>query len=1012
MLSHMRSEHDEVLETIAVLEDGADIFYDSATLDEADAGTAALAAWIDDLEALSVDLENEVYADEAIANNIALDMSAIIPNDVTLQAAILDCVDPEALADELETDVAKLFSDALNTKYDEERGNDDGVDDDGTMTNERFILMEEDLSDYLDDQQVIYDAIQDCVEEAIGGEPDIIYDDITVAPYEAIQADVEAAAATWEYDYGTAVTAPWSIGTLDANVELEDPAGDFSPADWMVPATNAIDALTPILGTAMFDETPGVISVLSALSVAAKSNSSVGACAGAGAVFNVELLGVSIVVGTPFADNIIGTDSDGALEVLLGLGGDDCINAGSGHELIIGGGGDDELHGGDQHELIIGSTGDDLIYGGCGDSYTFTVAGVDVEVDLGSVMFGGADDDLIFGADPTYDDTDTNYTGQTDLIFGDGINGEGGNDFIDGGAGTDFLFGQRGDDTLINRLSGAVNIDGDDLNFGSFHFAGRGDDTIIGSFSHDLLVGSQDNDDINAGAGVDLLLGGDGSDDLFGEGGLDFVIGSEGDDVLDGGDGIDLVVGGQGDDTASGGAGLFDLVIGNGGDDNLFGNDGMDLVLAGSGQDFADGNDGIDFVVGSTGNDSLTGGDGLDILLGGGDRDWIDGGNGIDLLVGSNEVDVLIGQDGLDVLLGGEGDDWIDGGDSTDLVWGYDGDDVVFGGNGVDVLFGNENADCMWGEDSTDLVFGGGGDDELYGGDSLDLVVGSDGEDSLYGEDGTDILLGSEDADFISGGTGIDIMFGSGSTDTMMGGDDLDLVFSGGSDDCVDGEAGFDITFSGDGNDTVLDADVVFGGSGDDAIEVESLGFGNGGDDTLMTLSSSAIFGGVLFGNDGADWLFVEANTNTTNLLFGNSDDDIISAPGGTDTGDSAWPRQISFGNTDNDWMQTSVGRNYAFGNRGDDIMSGDHDGSDTGEDKADFLWGNRDDDHMYGDKSNSMDWLFRGLGSGQSKTRSAWPSSPPSWGSIHTAPSFGTCDPAPATTCDDHEPPSDVGAK
>ncbi|MFT4976293.1 MAG: Ca2+-binding RTX toxin-like protein [Myxococcota bacterium] len=1004
--------HDEILAARSVLEAGAGMAFDSASLDDINDETAALAPWVLGLEDLSVDLEDEVLADEAIANGIALDMSTIIPGAASVEAAVLACLDPELLGDDVEDYVDGLYGELMAGTRDDLV--DDGNDDTGTLKNEKYEYYEGLLSEYLDDVELSIEDVQACVEAATGGEPDIIYDDITVDPYEAIQFAVEGVQATYDYDYTNSGGEPWDHSGLDSNAGLSDPGDDFDPAAWMAPATSAMDVLVALLGAEMFEEsTGGTGTTPSPMLSSAKTGSSAGACGASGFVFDLNGLGVPIIIGTPFDDNIIGNDIPGGLELLIGGKGDDCINARSGHELIIGGPGDDELHGGDQHELIIGSAGEDLIYAGYGDSYDITIAGVTVELDLGSVVFGGAGDDQISGSDPDYDPSDASDTGYTDLLFGDGLGSTGEDDILNGGAGSDFLFGQRGDDTLINELSGTITIGGADINFGSFHFAGRGDDTVIGSSSFDLIFGSHDNDNLSGGDGVDLIFCGQGDDVAEGGAQPDLIIGGPGDDELHGGDSVDLVVGGAGDDVITGGDGAFDLLIANAGDDTIDGNGGMDLILAGSGQDFANGNDGIDFVVGSQGNDSLTGGAGIDVLLGGSGRDWVEGGDSIDLLVGSDEVDVLRGNAGLDVLLGGDGDDWLDGGDATDLIWGYDGVDTAFGGDGVDVEFGNGGGDCLYGDDGTDLIFGSDGDDELHGGASLDLMIGSDGDDAIYGEGGSDILIGSNDSDYLSGGDGVNIMFGNGSEDTLIGGPALDLIFSGGSDDCVEGGGGFDIAFTGDGADTGIDLDVAFGGDGDDALEAEAFAFGSDGDDTLVTLSLNASYGGLLFGNDGEDWLYVAASTDTTNILLGGSGDDTISEPGATDPSLSGYPRQITLGGNGGDWIQASVGRNFAFGNRGDDLLSGDHDGgSSSTEDRADFLFGNKDNDHLYGEQSDKRDWMFRGSGSGQTRTRNAWPSTSPAWSGAHAAPSLGTCAPAPATLCTQHEPPHDVGAK
>ena len=62
------------------------------------------------------------------------------------------------------------------------------------------------------------------------------------------------------------------------------------------------------------------------------------------------------------------------------------------------------------------------------------------------------------------------------------------------------------------------------------------------------IVGSADDDYIEAGMGDDFILGNEGHDFIDGYEGADEIHGGDGDDVLIGGMGADLLYGGTGDD--------------------------------------------------------------------------------------------------------------------------------------------------------------------------------------------------------------------------------------------------------------------------------------------------------------------------------------------------------------------------------------------------------------------------------------------------------------------------------
>lgn len=81
------------------------------------------------------------------------------------------------------------------------------------------------------------------------------------------------------------------------------------------------------------------------------------------------------------------------------------------------------------------------------------------------------------------------------------------------------------------------------------------DNVIIGSNQADQIYGLSGNDTLNGGNQNDTLYGGTGNDTLNGENGSDTLYGDEGSDILNGGTGNDTLIGGAGDDTLTGGNG-------------------------------------------------------------------------------------------------------------------------------------------------------------------------------------------------------------------------------------------------------------------------------------------------------------------------------------------------------------------------------------------------------------------------------------------------------------------------
>jgi Ca2+-binding RTX toxin-like protein len=107
--------------------------------------------------------------------------------------------------------------------------------------------------------------------------------------------------------------------------------------------------------------------------------------------------------------------------------------------------------------------------------------------------------------------------------------------------------------------------------------------------------------------GDDVIVGSDGDDNIDAGPGDDFVCGGPGDDSLDGGDGGDVVIGGPGDDGPSGGPGN-DTLVGGAGDDDPEGGPGHDFIVGGDGDDWIKSSDDDEV-------DKVQAGDGFDICF-------------------------------------------------------------------------------------------------------------------------------------------------------------------------------------------------------------------------------------------------------------------------------------------------------------------------------------------------------------------------------------------------------------
>ena len=605
-----------------------------------------------------------------------------------------------------------------------------------------------------------------------------------------------------------------------------------------------------------------------------------------------KLTNVENVIGGTAADTISGSAGANRLE---GGSGNDTLNGRAGIDTLVGGDGDDVLDGGADGDVIDGGAGIDKVV------YSSSLAGVTLDLQLGTASGGDATGDSILGASVENADG----SALADTLNGSSVanilTGNAGNDILDGRAGNDTLFGGAGSDTLIGGADNDTLNGGDDA------------DNLSGGLGNDSLNGDLGNDVITGGDGLDTLSGGDGDDTLSGDAGADTVNGGAGNDLINlSVVGEDTVDGGIGTDTASFSAVATSLTVdlANAAHkltnvENVIGGTAADTISGSAGANRLEGGSGNDTLNGRAGIDTLVGGDGDDVLDGGADGDVIDGGAGIDKVVYSSSLAGVT----LDLQLG-----TASGGDATgDSILGAsvenaDGSalaDTLNGSSVANILTGNAGNDILDGRAGNDTLFGGAGSDTLIGGADNDTLNGGDDADNLSGGLGNDSLNGDLGNDVITGDAGTDQLFGGDGDDTLSGGSGADRLEGGAG--TLD-YASYKLTDNGAANTNGLTVDLsnisnntgdalgdqyfgiegVIGSQGNDILRGSINGdnlFGDADNDQLYGgLGNDLLSGGAglnsLFGEDGNDTLVGGAEADT---LTGGAGADIVNADGGND---------------------------------------------------------------------------------------------------------------------------------
>jgi Ca2+-binding RTX toxin-like protein len=666
------------------------------------------------------------------------------------------------------------------------------------------------------------------------------------------------------------------------------------------------------------------------------------------------LISIEGVVGTQFADSIIGNSTGATTREFL--------NGGGGNDTIVGGGVNV------QSILNLSSYKNSSLF-----------------IDLTSLEPGSSDGyqgTLTIGSDTiTFDNID----GFIGTNFHDSVTGSDAlNDYFRGTAGQDtFDGGIGGFDTLSYRNSPeavAVNLTGG--NIGIPVYADSTGDTIgqnltLGAGQAiDGFLNDQDNNNntfnFDQVSNIEAVEGGDGNDSIWGTAGDNRFDGGAGNDFFSGNGGNDMLIGGVGIDRASysgfGQSGPVAISTGEGGFvtkfaspalDSISGTDTLSSIESFAGTPFNDTMQGSDLVYTGTQRNGGT----FELFSGGLGDDFIDGGEGFGTGDGqfdivdygfqsSSAVRVDLGADtlsGMGTATGGGGNDTLF---NIDMVIGSNFNDTLLGGSAsrsyqgqlFEQFRGGAGADTIDGRDGQDRadfqtanapVYANLGSTALvltgtpYGNVTIAGGTAIDGTDANSGTPGVqfsrDTLINVED---LRGSNFSDYLAGGG---TQNAGTPYDFeVFEGlEGNDTLDGRAGFDLA-SYSRSDHAVNVDLAAGkafdgyGTVDKLVSIEGV-IGSDFDDTLKGSSAD----GELFrggaGNDtidGGGGLGDAVNYNTSpDAVFVHLGNGV--ADDGFGTVDTLIGISAVRGSIHDDWLIGSDGNDSLEGLQGNDRLDG-----------------------------------------------------------------------------------------
>lgn len=557
--------------------------------------------------------------------------------------------------------------------------------------------------------------------------------------------------------------------------------------------------------------------------------------------------------------------------------------------------------------------------------------------------------------EPEPDPGKYNVTTGDDTVIGDGENDPidllDGNDFVQGGFGNDTIDGGEGNDTLdygyyndsnnngsnegiaVNKSSATSGIAGSTIIQDTDLFSDI--EVVITTQFNDTLLGSDEGDIFDAGAGNDIINGNGGNDFFFGGDGADAISGGAGDDTisyqnLERNLNVSLFSAGTGAIVHSGGRDDFSSV------EEIIGSNLADTFTGGNGDDILNGYNGNDVISGGTGLDTLIGGTGSDTIL----YTYTDAAVNINaqtgqVIVQAGDVDAI---SGFEVYLTGIGNDTfqgtieadsIDSGAGNDSISTSQGNDIIIAGEGNDFIDGGGDTDDINGGAGNDTINAGNGDDFVEGGDGNDSITNNDGADFLYGGDGDDTINASAiEEEFINAGRGNDVINGTvNGSDRFLfteleaaGTIDRITGFEVASGDLIDlsNPAYHDFLYLSDLNISQVGSDAHIDLNGHTVI-LEGVAATSLTSDSFVGITEIEV-GSVINGTAGADNLFSNADNDTINGLDGN---DNISANNGNDDLNGGNGNDILDGDFGNDRLRGDAGNDILDGDNGNDRLNG-----------------------------------------------------------------------------------------
>ena len=503
----------------------------------------------------------------------------------------------------------------------------------------------------------------------------------------------------------------------------------------------------------------------------------------------------------------------------------------------------------------------------------------------------------------------------------------------------DRLIGSRGNDTFA-VISQDVKIE--DPNGGT--------DTVESSVTFDLtnysIVENLVLSDSGVGNGFSTLIWPSPTISINGTGNLkaNVITGNSGNNKLDGGidSAIDTLRGGAGNDTYVLRDTLDQIVeAAGGGTDTIQTTQSTfsmanyanveNLAYSGTGTGVAfTGNGGNNSITGTSGADSLDGGEGVDTL---------NGGLGNDTYIIDNNDDAIIDQAGLDTVVTRLS--------RYSLTNDSGVENLVHGLSSSATLVGNNLANSIVGGAGNDSLLGGEGSDTITGGLGIDTLLGGGGNDVYFLDDSDKII---EVSDSLVGG--IDTVFSSTNHTLASGVENLQLGLTS-----IGLPASTGTVADNDIPNSTLTGAIIYPGGGalisqvdpsndEDWVRVELRsgvaytfelkGNGSGSGtlrDPVLTLRDS--LGSAFLTNDDGG-IGLDSKITYTPTLSGNyylSSRSFASSSTGTYTLSVVGVIDLNgVGNSLNNSIVGSLGRNLLRGLDGDDTLDGGGGGQDTFE--------------------------------------------------------------------------------